>query len=276
MYGLLLTLVLAQAPAAAEPSREASAVVLVERRVGLSPESAQALAGEVSGLLQKRGIPITLAPEQVEPRLSALGEPTESSCEEQRPCLLQRGRALGATLLVLLGAHELAGSLTISLEAVAVQDGTSLWEDVFRAPVGSTQEQGLMAGVDAFAQNLRPKLALPTPPEEEWKPGRAKAAAPSGQRSRTPLYLMGGGTLVAAGAAVTFGLIGLGQKSRLNDARFTDASSGRAASRLTHAEAEKASGRANLFLNVALSSALVSAVLGTTTGYLWLKDDPAP
>ncbi len=81
---------------------------------------------------------------------------------------------------------------------------------------------------------------------------------------------------MAVGAAVTFGLMGRGQKSRLDDARFTDASTGRAASRLTQAEAERIASRSNLYFNVALSSAIVSAVLGTTTGYLWLKDDPAP
>jgi hypothetical protein len=298
MYGLLLTLVLTQAPAV----EEHSAVVLVERRVGLSPESAQALAAEVSGLLQKEGIPIAAAPEQVKQRLSALGEPSVSSCEEQRPCLLRQGRALGATLIVLLKAHESSGTLTINLEAVAVQDGSSLWKDLFLVTVGSAEE--LQEGAIPFAQSLRSKLAQSAsvaetgtgpdapratpsapggpklePSEDPRKPGSAAftpgAPAPSGKRSKTPLYATGGGTLVAVGAAVTFGLMGRGQKSQLDEARFTEASSGRQASRLTHAEAERVSGRANLYFNVALSSAIVSALLGGTTGYLLLKDDPA-
>jgi hypothetical protein len=154
MYGLLLTLVLTQAGAAEPPRNESSAVVLVERTVGLSPESAQALATEVSGLFEKEGIPIVVAPEQVEQRLNTLGEPTASSCEGRRPCLMRRGQALGATMIVLLKAQERTDTLTINLEAVAVEDGTSLVKDLFLVTVGSSEE--LTVGTVAFAQSLNP------------------------------------------------------------------------------------------------------------------------
>jgi hypothetical protein len=311
MYGLLLTLVLAQAGAAGQPTQEPSAVVLVERGVGLSPESAQALATEVSMQLEKGRIPVAVAPEQVDQRLSALGEPAVASCEGERPCLLRRARALGATLLVLVRANERTDTLTLNLEALAVEDGASLWKDLFLVTVGNSEE--LRAGTVAFAQSLRDALPKPAPiarpepaPGTQPKPGpdaplatpsapgtprlepstqprqdealtlKPEAPTPSGKRSRTLLYATGGGTIAAVGAAVTFGLMGRGQKSRLDDARFTDASTGREASRLTRPEADRISSRANLYFNVALSSAIVSAVLGTTTGYLWLKDEPAP
>jgi hypothetical protein len=320
MYGLLLTLVLTQAaPASEEAKQAASAVVLVERRVGLSPESAQALAGEVSKLFEREGIPIAVPPEQVDERLKSLGEPSVSACKNQRPCLMKRGQALGATVLLLLKATERKETLTINLEALAVQDGASLWKDLFLMKVGNAEE--LKAGVVPFAESLRSALSLPAPvpearpePVAEARPEPApevrpepdadtplappvtpspprleppveprddarialepQAPAPSGRRSRTLLYAAGGGTLVAVGAAVTFGLMGRGQKSQLDESRFTDASTGREASRLTRTEADRVSGRANLYFNVALSSAVVSALLGTTTGYLWLKDDP--
>lgn len=288
MYGLLLALVLTQAPAAETPS----AVVLVERRVGLSPESAQSLVGEVSELLGKEDIPIAAAPEQAD------------SCEGQRPCLMKRARELGATVVVLLKAHELAGTLTINLEAITIEDGTSLWKDLFLVTGDGTREQELREGIAPLAQTLRSKPVPPEPaPVAEAKPDaplatppvpappltpstktpepspitlKPEAPAPSGKRSRALLYATGGGTIAAVGAAVTFGLMARGQKSQLEDARFTDSATGRAASQLTQAEAERISGRANLYFNVALSSALVSALLGTTTGYLWMKDDPSP
>ncbi|HEX8699640.1 MAG TPA: hypothetical protein VF815_12430 [Myxococcaceae bacterium] len=288
MYGLLLALVLTQAPTAGKPS----AVVLVERRVGLSPQSAQSLAGEVSELLEKENLPIAAAPEQVD------------ACEEERSCLLERARELGATVAVLMKANELEDTLTINLEAIAVEDGSSLWKDLFLLTGDSPREQELKEGVAPLAQTLRPKLAPPEPapiaearpipdapvvtppaPASALTPSAAKPEpiplkpqppAPPGKRSRTLLYATGGGTIAAVGAAVTFGLMGRGQKRQLDDARFTDSATGRTASRLTQAQAERTSSRANLYFNVALSSALVSAVLGTTTGYLWLKDDPSP
>jgi hypothetical protein len=176
---------------------------------------------------------------------------------------MQRGQALGATLIVLLDARERMDTLTIDLEAVTAQNGTSLWKDLFLVTVGSSQD--LKSGVVSFAQTLRSKIAPPLLSDPQ-------ASAPA---SRTLRYVTGGGTLVAVGAAVAFGLIGRGQKSRLNEARFTDASTGRASSRLTQAEAERVAGRANLSFNVALSSAVVSAVLGSTTAYLWMKNEPS-
>jgi hypothetical protein len=289
MYGLLLALVLTQAPATGKPS----AVVLVERRVGLSPQSAQALAGEVSELLEKEDIPIAAAPEDA------------GSCEEQRPCLMEQARNLGATVAVLLKANELTGTLTLDLEAVTVEDGTSLWKDLFLVPEGKSRKQELKEGIAPLAETLRPKLVPPepepvaktepapdaprvTPPVQAppLKPSvepqqpapltfKPEPPAPSGKRSRGLLYATGGGTIAAVGAAVTFGLLGKRQKSHLDASLFTDATTGFAASRLTQAEADRVSSRSNRYFNVALSSALVSAVLGTTTGYLWLKDEPS-
>lgn len=289
MYGLLLALVLTQAPAAEKPS----AVILVERRVGLSPESAQALASEVSELLKQEKIPLAGASEDA------------SSCEEKRPCLMERARDKGATVAVLLKANELTGTLTLNLEAVSVEDGTSLWKDLFLVTEGKARKQELKESIAPLAEVLRPKLAPPAPepvakaePRPDaplaTPPGQAPALepsgepqqpapitfqpeppAPSGKRSRALLFATGGGTIAAVGAAVAFGLMGTSQKNKLNEGRFTDASTGRTASSLTQAEADRVSSRANLYFNVALSSALVSAVLGTTTGYLWLKDEPS-
>jgi hypothetical protein len=294
MYGLLMALVLTKAPDPAKAVPDDSAVILVERVSGLSPKRTQALVEVVSALLEREGIPSAVAPEQVTPSLRAVGEPPAASCEGQRPCLVRLGRSLGATLVVLLEAETLADTLGLHLEAVSTRDGSSLREATIAVERGHLEE--VEEAIVPFARELRSALVPPAPPEDaplaeppappavtleplpspEATAAIPEAALPSAspQPSRALLYTLGGGAVVTAGAAVAFGILGLKQKSRLEGARFVDPVTGSAASRLSRSEAERLSHRSNDYFTLALSSALVSAVLGSTAAGLWVKEEP--
>ncbi len=283
MHGLLLTLMLLQAtPAGPGPS----GVLFVEPGSALSPERSRALTQEVSALLAGEGLRLEVPAEEVAARLETAGEAPVASCRGQPDCVARLGRTLGVALVVRLKAELLADIQGLSLEAVSTAEGTVLLEATF--VVTADEQAVLYTEVTRFARRLRagwtPRaadtpLAEPAPDSPLFIPPAVLEAPPtlpavalateSGRDSRSLAYVAGGGALVTAAAGLSFGLMGLNARERLEDAAFLDARTGAPASRLPRSEAHRLAKRANLTFTLALSSAVLSAALGTTAVLLW-------
>lgn len=258
MYGWILAwALLGAAPA---PGQESPAVLFVEQGRALREGQGQGLSPRVSALLERERLSLMVRTELA------------AACRGERTCLARLGHSQGAAFVVRLEAEALADTLGVHLEALSSASGEAVLETAFVAgPVGS---EVLEAEVRRFAGRLRAlleppapdepaldaplALPLPTPAERLPLPVRALPVSGTPRPSRTLAYATGSGALVTAGAALTLGLVGWSAKSRLEDSAA-----------MPRSQAEGLVRRANLSFSLALSSAVLSAGLGTVCALLW-------
>ncbi|GMU61721.1 MAG: hypothetical protein AMXMBFR34_34840 [Myxococcaceae bacterium] len=123
--------------------------------------------------------------------------------------------------------------------------------------------------VDAPKAADAPKKAELTPaPKEE--PLEVRAKAPAG-RSRTAAWVLAGSAAAAAGGAVVFGALGASDKAKYQSSLVTlpDGSMG---STLPESEAKALAAGANTKIGLAIGSAVLSAALGGTATWLFLRE----
>lgn len=149
-------------------------------------------------------------------------------CEGNRLCFAKIGQAAKAWAVVRVEAVEVAGSLTVAVQAIDARSSDELAEEHFTIAPAALEETtakrlGFLAG--------KLKLLVPTPPSDapvlaEPAPALtpsapaerlpALAAQPRQRRGPVPAIVTGAGALAFAGAAAGFFAMGLDAKSCLN------------------------------------------------------------
>jgi len=312
MSALILTLLLAQSSASPSASSSASsselsgAVVMVSRRQGLSVIEATALADRLSRALADVRVPVTLAPDEA---LAKLRRKRPESCKGRVRCLAERGRNVGAAVVVTLQAVRILDDLPIRLMAINARTGQVLLERSDTAP--AEQPAQLDAILRTAAREIAPELGrvpgcelLPAPEPEAPTPPKPPTPAPTPDVPRiteaprltpsTPTpkaeatpqidfkapdpaqpWRTVAVTGMAAGAVAAATLVGVAvgeviYANKTTDASFSDT---RAGSANTLAQTQEAIGRANFDLKVAGGAAGFAALCGLTA---LLLPKPAP
>jgi hypothetical protein len=210
---LLAALAAAQVPSVA--------IVPVRRSALIDTPTANRVEAEVRQALEKELTVQTAA--QTQPVLK--NDPV--LCEGNRLCFAQIGAAAGAWAVVRVEAVEVAGSLTVAVQAIDAANGAELAEDHFTvAP--SDLALASAERLPAFAAKL--KLRVPaTPadapvvsdaapaltPKAPAAPMPALAEQPKARRGPLPAIATGAGALAFAGAAAGFFAMGLNAQSCL-------------------------------------------------------------
>jgi len=193
MSALLLTLLLAQpaVAASASASNPSGTVVVVSRRQGLSAIEAAALADRLSRALAEARVPVTLPPEEV---LAKLRRKRPEACKGRVRCLAERGRTVGAAVMITLQAVRILDDLPIRLMAINTTTGQVLLERSETAP--AEQPAQLDAILRTVAREIAPELGrvpgcelLPAPEsprEAPVRPPSPKGPATAAKPAETP------------------------------------------------------------------------------------------
>lgn len=291
MLALVLALALAQ-PAPTDPVPGKIAVVVSSHRPGAARYS-RALADRVREALVREELPHVLSEED---------SADASHCKGVTSCLENLAATLGPRAIAVgVDVGKLGSRLAVHLEAVSALDGSTLAVRDFTAPVAKWRDATVQP-VTLFARALKEKLpvapqqqqpqqqpqhpddfAARTPgtadaplkpdllPQTKARPEPAMAvstpASPS--KSAVPWVLACGGA-VAAGAAATFGVLGM------NDLRSYEAAKyelhGEVGTHLSEPDARALATRTNTRFTLALSSAVVAVGLGAASTWMFSQD----
>jgi len=241
MLGLVLTLLVAQAPAAGAPASH-GVVVLVVRDQGLSAIESSALADQLSSAFAGAGIPLALDAKQVR---AQLGKKSPKSCRGKPACLAELGRGFGASAVVALDTGKLLDSIPVRVQVLDAADGRVLMdrlETVTSDKLGEldsffervAREAATLGG--PVAPSVAPSKMASTPPPQKpsAEPGAKPSDAPrtpvlvprdsgpsdveivTSEPSSLPRVLVGWGAGASGVASLTFLGVGLYHVSQLN------------------------------------------------------------
>lgn len=295
MLSLVVALALAQSGGEV---RAPVAVVLTSKRPG-AEAVAPKIAARVFEVLKKEQVGGLLTTAQSAKELKANGFSDPRTCQGTRGCLTKLAILLGAHAVVIgVDVGKVGKTLAIHLEAIAADQEQPLasldvsssldgWSDAMSAPIvvfvrdvksGLSMQREtpplppptvLKKPVDAPKAADAPKKAELTPaPKEE--PLEVRAKAPAG-KSRTAAWVLAGSAAAAAGGAVVFGALGASDKAKYQSSLVTlpDGSMG---STLPESEAKALAAGANTKIGLAIGSAVLSAALGGTATWLFLRE----
>lgn len=262
MFTCALVLALAAAP---------SAGLAVGERVKVSPEKARAIVDVIAAELLVNGLPTR--------RL-------EASCAGAVDCIVQRGRAEGLEVVVVVTLGAAGADTVVDLEAHRVEGARALSHVTFKLgraldaqqrqllaafAAGTTRAQPAPPPPEAAPAAAAPSAEPASPPAEASPPVPAPAEpepvsvenpAPSERPRLAPAVTLALGGLAAVGAGV-FGVLVLLDEQQLN------ASPDGVTSSLTRAEALSLRDSANAQRTLSLGAAVLAAGL-LLAGTLWL------
>ncbi|MEW5741255.1 MAG: hypothetical protein AB1938_20200 [Myxococcota bacterium] len=300
MLSLAVALALAQSGG---DVRAPVAVVLTSKRPGAEAVS-QKIAGRVFDVLKKEQVGGLMNSAQSAKELKAAGYSDPRTCQGTRSCLTKLAILLGAHAVVIgVDVGKVGKTLAIHLEAIAADQEQPLasldvsssldgWSDAMSAPIVvfvRDVKSGLVLKretppvpppppppvvlkkpvEDSKPPSDAPKKAELTPaPKEE--PLEVRAVAPTA-KSHTAAWVLAGSSAAAAGGAVVLGVLGGSDKAKYQASLVTlpDGSMG---SMLPENEAKALAASANTKIGLAIGSAVLSAALGGTATWLFLKD----
>jgi hypothetical protein len=199
------------------------AVVPVVREALIDRPTARRVEAEVRKALEKELAVQTAA--ETQPGLK--NDPV--LCEGNRLCFAQIGAAVKAWAVVRVEAVEVAGSLTVAVQAIDSADGAELAEDHFTiAPAALVEMTASRLAPIAARLKLRVPAAAPADapvvasagpaltPKAPAEPMAALADQPRQRRGPVPAVVTGAGALALAGAAAGFFAMGLDAKRCLS------------------------------------------------------------
>lgn len=283
MLALVLILTLAQVD-----TREPVAVVLTSKRPGaetLAPKISQ----RVVDSLKREGLTEVFDVARAAKELRALGFSDPRSCQGTRSCLAKLAVLLGPHAIVIgVDVGRVGKTLAIHLEAVAADQEAPLaaldvsssldgWSDAMSAPI-------VVFARDVKAGQVIKRAVVevpPTPPpdaptathlEPTTNPDPSLNQPELTARS-VPIaaWVVTGGAIASAIAAVTFGILGLGAKSQYEGSLLT-LPDGTRASSLPQDRAMLLATTANTDLTVALSTSILTAALTGTAIWLFVRE----
>jgi hypothetical protein len=297
MLSLAVALALAQSDG---EFRAPVAVVLTSKRPGAEAVS-QKIATRVFEVLKKEQIGGLLNAAQSAKELKANGFSDPRTCQGMRSCLTKLAILLGARAVVVgVDVGKVGKTLAIHLEAVAADQEQPLasldvsssldgWSDAMSAPIAVFARD--VKGGLVLAREAPPPLPQPSPvlkkptdapkleeplkqasltPTLKEAPLELRAAAPEGT-SRTAAWVLAGTATAAAGGAVVLGVLGGADKAKYQASLVTlpDGSMG---TTLPESEVKALASSANTKIGLAIGSAVLSAALGGTATWLFLRD----
>jgi hypothetical protein len=280
----LLALLTAQAP-----SSELGPVVVVVTSMRPGSDALRARVAErVLETCRREGLVIPF-------ELGAVAAPR--SCNGTRACVSRLAVVVGPRAVVVgVDVAEVAGQLSISLQAIAADAATPLASVDLLAPVASW-EDGTVEGMTRFARKVREGLApaqrsaappiaaapralpgLDAPVLATAKPSLTPALSPTASaaftaprpRARTAATITAVGGVAAIGLAVGLLVSGLADKSTYEAALFTTPD-GATATHLPEAQARTLASSANGKLAGAAVATGVGAALGVVSAYLFTR-----
>ncbi|MGC4117924.1 MAG: hypothetical protein QM765_25930 [Myxococcales bacterium] len=218
---------------AAQPSVEPVAVVVPLHVSGLSANESMGLALQIHQILSASGVPLATDPATALVKLGTQSAAADA-CQGEPDCAVALAKKL--SVVVLIGVDAAAGkkACALHIEAVSAADGAKLGVIDLSSP-----REGLKAAdkatLQAFAQEIAPKLAalappkpkLPEPPPPTDLPREADlrpppppdapilgadipSAPPAGARPAVVGTAVGAG--IAAAAAIALGVVGYVQE----------------------------------------------------------------
>lgn len=283
MLAFVLTLTLAQAD-----TREPVAVVLTSKRPG-----AEALAPKISqrvlDSLKREGLTEVFDVARAAKELRTLGFSDPRSCQGTRSCLAKLAVLLGPHAIVIgVDVGRVGKTLAIHLEAVAADQEAPLaaldvsasldgWSDAMSAPIVVFARDVKAGQVIKRAVAETP----PTPPPDAPTATHLEPTAnpdpsltqpqPTGRKAPIAAWVVTGGAIASAIAAITFGILGLSAKSQYEGSLLT-LPDGTRASSLPQDRATLLATTANTDLTVALSTSILTAALTGTAIWLFVRD----
>ncbi len=289
---LLLTAltVMSQGP----ETRSPIAVVISSKRANAEAHSLK-IATKVLEALRKEGIGALLDDGAATRELKQAGVDPRS-CAGGQSCVAKLAVLLGPKAVVIgIDVGKISKSLAIHIDAMAADAEAPLATIDFVAAADKSSEK-TFAPIAQFVAQLKdqlvikrttPDVAAPPPPIVSDAPRRADltpSALPDGGRpplisaklaspSKTVRWVFLGSAIATAAVAGTFAGLGFADKATFDSSRI-DLGNGVYGSRLTQEQASGLASSANLKLTVALSSAIVSAVLGAVSVYFFTRATP--
>lgn len=293
--------VLAQAPAG--DLRGPVAVVLVSKRPGADPFPAK-VAARIIDVAKREGIASPMDEVTAAKELKAAGFSDPKSCDGATSCLVKLAVLMGPKAVVIgVDVGKVAKSLAIHLEAVTADGEQTLASVDLMAPADNWGDK-VAADITRFVRKVKEGLVRPSDlrrPADDPKVVKTPKDAPKepvkdapkvatlepkpkdpevmetfeadkgGGGAKVLPWALGGGTVLAAGAAVGLAVMGSGDKAKY-DAALVTTPDGLKGTTLTQAEAQALAGSANGKFTGALVSAVVAAGLGAATAWAFTKD----
>lgn len=215
LWAPLLLSALAAAPA------PRAIVIPVVREALIDEATAGRVEAAVRSALQKE---IALVPAAEAQQVLAEAKFDPEGCEGNRVCFKLAGQRASAWAVIRVEAVEVAGNLTVAVQAIDSQLGDELAEEHFTVAPAAFEETAA-AKLGPLAAKLKLRAPAPAPsdapvaaaplPAPAAPPPSALAEAPPPRRGPGPAIAAGGGALALAGAAVGFFAMGLDARSCL-------------------------------------------------------------
>lgn len=250
--------------------------LVVGRRAGVSPSSAERLALAFHRVLTEQGTDV-LPVSELEGRLRSLRFDDPSRCAGKKACLLELGAQLKVDRLIVLSLAEVAPDFTVTAEGLAVAEGRVLFRETRITTVQGASKE-LEALADVVARTLAPPpsdipLLVKQDPPSLQPPPLALELQPPGpelvHRTRTPAILTLTGAILLGTAA---GVLGVHSKVFADDANGMGVP-GRV-SPYTEREARNRIELANVEIAFALGSLVGAVALAVVTMVLWPEATP--
>ena len=276
--GSLFAALLPSILAAAEPST----LVVLSRKVSVSPAEAAAVVTQATTLLEEAGAPVVTASE-ANRRLSKLGLKDATTCNGKPACAAEFGKQLKVEWLILISVSKVAGDRSLALELFDVAGRTVADKESLLLPKGTALTREPLEG---FVARLKAKLspAPPTAPIPPEKRGDAPLATsltpetstvtqlppplpPPEPKSHTTSFILGGAGVVALGVGIALFVMSGTAQGQVNAGAM--GADGRVRSGLTGSQAQAAAGSASAFAGLGVATAAIGLGLGTTAVILW-------
>ena len=277
--GSLLAALLPSILAVAEPST----LVVLSRKVSVTPAEAAAVVTQATTLLDDAGAPVVTASDATR-RLSKLGLKDATTCNGKPACAAEFGKQLKVDWLILVSVSKVAGDRSLALELFDVAGRAVVDKESLLLPKGTALTREPLEGfVARLKAKLGPTLKLaPTPPEKQ--PGDAPVATaltpenstvtqlppplpPPEPKGHTTSFILGGAGVVALGVGLALIVMSATAQGQVNAGAM--GADGRVRSPLTGSQAQAASGTASAEAGVGVASAAIGLGLGTAAVILW-------
>lgn len=262
--------------------------MIVGSRVKVSATKTDLIARGLDAQARTAGFDLVSANE-ISDKLRALGFADAAACGGKRKCLIELGRQLGVSRLLVVSVAEVRSDLSVSLELLDVETGKRHATASGVMAVSATDLDAAMQPVVtelARAAGVVPMSQAPLlspPPEPPVTIAPLKDVEPSvglGPKVEAPVaakgpcvscWLLGGLSVAAATAVVLLGVDGAGRGQALIGTPGTD---GQRRSTLTVSGALALRDQANLEVAFAIGGGVLSAVLAALAAMLWGSSGP--
>jgi hypothetical protein len=261
-------------------------VVVSSKRPG-SDTYATKLATRVFQALTREGFSDALDDTATAKLVKGAGFSDARNCQGGQKCLQKLAVLVGPKAVVVgVDVAKVGKELAIHLEAISAVDASTLAVSDFSTSVDNFGDEAAVP-VTQFVRALQAKVGAPPPedtprvedkPKVEEKPKTVENVPPPPPpplvveeqpkpKSHLAAWIVTGGAVVAAGAAGTFGVLGLLDKGTYD--KSVKMTPNGLTSNLSRADLDALGNRINLDFTIALISGVAAALLVAAAVYFW-------